>query len=284
MYTVIQCLYNLPSVDLNLSVEVLPPKGKQDFVSAIGDYSIACGNALPRFVSLTCGAADAAKHNSYKLLLALSSVVAVPRILVRLTQADNSFRTFQATARSLARLGVSKLLFLRGQLSLDLISSFRILRKARCLSLLCVTTSCSETHNLSANTRSARACAFARQAKARSRSLAQFLNSAEAFAKLSVRSCSLSKLWNTLGFVVCVKRLLNCGISVERGVHAHSFASCLTLAACSHALMARAMFVCALAKLYSMVSNNICWLHVFVLNKFRTLRKLVWLLSFPLLV
>ncbi len=277
-------------MDLNLSVEVFPPKGKQDFISVIGEYLVECGNALPAFVNLTCGAAGAAKHNSYKLLLALSLLIASPRILVHLIQVDKSFGTLQATACSLARLGVSKLLFLRGdyyvssQLRLDLISSFRILRNARCLSLFCITTNYPEIHSLSANTRSGRACAHVRQALGCSYTLTQFFNFAEAFAKLSAKSCLLSKLWNVPGFIASVKRPLNCRISVKCGVYIHNFARCLILAGCSHAALARAMLVHALAKLYLMVSNNICWFHVFVLNKFRALRKLVWLLSFPMLI
>ncbi len=151
-----RCLYNLSSVDLSLSVEVFPPKGKRDFVSVIGDYLIACGNVLPGFVSLSCGAGS---RSSYKLLLALSSFVAAPSLLVRLVRVDKSFETLQATVQSIARLGISKLLFLRGdycvssQLRLDLISSFRILREARCLSLFCGTADYSGAHNLGANTR-----------------------------------------------------------------------------------------------------------------------------------
>ncbi|AUG34114.1 5,10-methylenetetrahydrofolate reductase [Candidatus Hodgkinia cicadicola] len=266
MYSVIQCLYNLPNVDLGVSVEVLPPKSKRH---------VAGGNALPRFVNLACGVAVAAQHNSCKLL----SLVAIPRVLVRLIQADKSFKTLWAPARSPARLAVSELLFLRGQLGLDLISGSRTLREAKCFSLFCATTSHPETHNLSASTRSGHACAFARQARACPYTLAQFLNSAE--ASLAVKSCSLSKLWNTPGFTPAAGRLLACGTNVECGVCTHGFARCLALAACSHAAVARAMFVCALAKLHLMVSNNIRWPHVFVLNKFRTLRKLVWLLSFP---
>ncbi|AUG91365.1 5,10-methylenetetrahydrofolate reductase [Candidatus Hodgkinia cicadicola] len=272
MYSVIQCLYNLPNADFNVSVEVFPPKSEQDFVSAAGDYLASRYNVLPRFVSLTCDAAGAAKHNSYKLLLALSSLVATPTILVHLTRANESLEAIQLTARSLARLGISKLLLLRGdcyvstQLRLDLISGLRALRKARCSSLFCAATSYPEIHSLG--------CAY---------SLTQFFNFAEAFAKLSVKSCLLSKLWDIPGFVVSAKRPLNCRISVKCGVYIHNFARRLIATGCSHALMARAAFVYALAKLYSMISNNVCWLHVFVLNKFRTLRKLVWLLSFPLL-
>ncbi len=147
MYSGIQCLYSLSSV-----VEIFPPKSKRDF---IGD----CLVALPRFVSLTCGTVSAAPHNSYKLLLALSELSATPRVLVRLIRMDKSFEMFQTTAQSLARLGISKLLFLRGgyyvgrQLGLDLISSFRILKMVRCLSLFCVNTNRHKTHSLSANTR-----------------------------------------------------------------------------------------------------------------------------------
>ncbi|AUG91483.1 5,10-methylenetetrahydrofolate reductase [Candidatus Hodgkinia cicadicola] len=288
MYSVIQCLYNLPNADFNVSVEVFPPKSKQDFVSVTDDYLASRYNVLPKFVSLTCGAAGAAKHNSYKLLLALGSFVAAPTILVHLIQVDKSFKTIQLTACSLARLGISKLLLLRGdcyvssQLRLDLISGFRALRKARCSSLFCATTNYPEIHSLSANARLEWDCAQAKQALGCSYSLTQFFNFAEAFAKVSVRSCLLSKLWNIPGFVVSVKRPLNCRISVKCGVYVHNFIRRLIATGCSHALMARAMFVYALAKLYSMISNNVCWLHVFVLNKFRTLRKLVWLLSFPL--
>lgn len=140
-------------------MEVFPSKSKQEFVSAVGDCLASCHNALPRFVSLTCGAAGAAKHNSYKLLLALSSLVAAPRVLVHLIQVDKSFEAFQLAACSLARLGISKLLFLRGdyyvssQLRLDLISCFRSLRQARRLSLFCVITCYPEIHNLGANAR-----------------------------------------------------------------------------------------------------------------------------------
>ncbi len=186
-------------MDLNLSVEVFPPKGKQDFVSVIGGCLVECDAPL-RFVNLTCGAAGAAKHNSYKLLLALSSLIATPRILVHLIQVDKSFRTFQVAAHALAQLGVSKLLFLTGdhyvgsQLRLDLISGFRILRKVRCLSLFCITTSYPEIHSLSASARSEHACACVRQALGCSYSLTQFFSSAEAFAKLSAKSCLLSEL------------------------------------------------------------------------------------------
>ncbi|XXN13556.1 MAG: methylenetetrahydrofolate reductase [Candidatus Hodgkinia cicadicola] len=290
MYSAIQCLYNLSNVDFNLSAEVFPPKSKQELNSVIGDYLASCYNAPLRFVSLTCGAAGAAKHNSYKLLLALSSLVATPRILVHLIRVDKSFKTFQSAACSLARLGVSKLLFLRGdhyvssQLRLDLISCFRILREARCLSLFCATTNYPEIHNLSANARLECDCANAKQVLGSSYSFTQFFNFAEVFAKVSVKSCLLSRLWNVPGFIVSVKRPLNCRVSVKCGVYIPNFVRCLILTGCSHALIARAMFVYALAKLYLMIANNICWLHVFVLNKFRTLRKLVWLLSFPLLV
>ncbi|ATW06113.1 5,10-methylenetetrahydrofolate reductase [Candidatus Hodgkinia cicadicola] len=286
----IHCLHGLSGVGLSLSAEVFPPKSKQDFVSVVGDYLVACANVPPRFVSLTCGAAGADSHNSYKLLLALGLLVAAPTLLVHLIRVDKSFGAFQAAARSLAQLGISKLLFLRGdyyvssQLRLDLISSFRILREARCLSLFCITTDYPEVHGLSANTRLGWACARVKQALGCSYSFTQFFNFAEAFAKLSVRSCLLSGLWNVPGFIASVKRLLNCRISVKCGVYIHDFARRLILAGYSHNLMVRAMCVCALAKLYSMVSNNICWLHVFVLNKLRTLRKLVWLLSFPMLV
>lgn len=91
----------------------------------------------------------------------------------------------------------------------------------------------------------------------------------------------LVRLWDISGFIACAKRLSGCGISVGCGVYS---ARCLILAGCSFALMARAMFAYALAKLRLMISNNVSWLHVFVLNGSRTLRKLVWLLLFPMLV
>lgn len=40
-------LVRLSSVDLNLSVEVFPPKSGQEFISVIGDNLVACGSALP---------------------------------------------------------------------------------------------------------------------------------------------------------------------------------------------------------------------------------------------
>ncbi|AUI38866.1 5,10-methylenetetrahydrofolate reductase [Candidatus Hodgkinia cicadicola] len=257
MYSGIQCLYNLSSADLKLSVEVFPPKTEQVFVGAIGEYLVASDNALPRFVSATCGAVG----------------VAIPKSLAYLVQADKPFKTFQVTARSFALLGVSGLVFLRGdhcvssQLRLDLTSG---LRRAGRSSLFCTTTNYPETHNLSASARLGRACVC---------SLAQSFNFAEAFARLNVRPCLLSKLWGVPEFIACVRRLSSCRTSVKCGAHIHDFARCPILAGCLHAVTARAMFVHALAKLYSIVSNNICWLHVFVLNKFRTLRKLVWLLS-----
>ncbi|AUG33815.1 5,10-methylenetetrahydrofolate reductase [Candidatus Hodgkinia cicadicola] len=263
MYTAIQCLHNLSNVGLKPSAEVLPPS-KQDFVSVIGDYSVACGNALPRLVNLTCDAAGAAEHNSYKLLLALSLCAATPRILVHSIQVDKSFKTLWATARSLARLGVSELLFLGGdcsQLGLDLISG-----GTRCPSLFCETTNYPGTRSLRAN-----ALESSQVSQALARPYTQFLDFAEAFAKLSIKSCLLPKLWSAPGFVASVKRLLNCGVSVKCGIRNSASRSIL-----ADALTARAMFVCAL---HSIVSNNGRWLHV---NKFRTLRKLVWLLSFPM--
>ncbi len=139
MYSAIQCLYNLSSVDL--SVEILPPKSERDFVGIIGGRLVV----LPRLVSFACGAVPAA-----------SELNATPRALARLVRIDESFRTLQMAARERARLGVSKLLFLRGgcyvsrQFELDLISSPR---QARCLSLFCVTTRYHKTHSLSASAR-----------------------------------------------------------------------------------------------------------------------------------
>ncbi len=88
--------------------------------------------------------------------MALASLVATPRILVHLIRVDKSFKAFQLVARSLARLGISELsgdYCVGSQLGLDLISSFRILREAGCLSLFCVTESCSEVCSLGADTR-----------------------------------------------------------------------------------------------------------------------------------
>ncbi len=141
-------------MDLNLSVEVFPPKGRRDFVGA-----------------------------PFKLLLALSSLIATPRVLVCLIRVDKSFETFRMTARLFARLGISKPLF-GGGFGLDLVSSFWIPRKARGLSLFCEAAGCSEAYNLSVNMRLGCACVCLY-------SVARFYNFAEAFAKLSVRSCLL---------------------------------------------------------------------------------------------
>lgn len=159
MYSGIRCLYNLCNVDFNFSAEVFPSKSKRDFANVIDDCLASCYNVQLRFVSLTCGAAGAAKHNSHKLLLALSSRVANSTLLVHSIQVDKSFGAVQLSAYSLAVLAISKLLPLRGdcyvsnQLRLDLISCFRALTKAKCSSLFCVTTNYPEIHSLSANAR-----------------------------------------------------------------------------------------------------------------------------------
>ncbi|AUG33772.1 5,10-methylenetetrahydrofolate reductase [Candidatus Hodgkinia cicadicola] len=260
MYSAIHCLYNLSSVDL--SAEAFPPKSKQDSVGVIGERSIARDNALPRFVSSTCGAVGAA----------------IPKGLVRLAQAHKPFRTLQMTARSFALLGASGRVgdhCVSSQLRLDSTSSFRVLRTRS--SSFCTT--CPEILNLSANTRPAQARVRVKQALACSHSLAQLFDFAEAFARLSVSSCLLSKPRDASEFVAPVRRLLNCRTSVECGVCNHEFARRSILA--GYAPTPRAMLVYALAELYLIISGNARRRNVFVLNKFRTLRKLVWLLSIP---
>lgn len=257
-------------MDFSLSADAFPPKSEQDFVNEISDSLTSCCNVQPKLVSLTCGTVSAAQHNSHKLLLALGSRVANPTLLVYLIQVNHSFKTVQLTAR----LGISKLLgdcYVSSQLRLDLMSSFRTLRGARRSSLVCGTTDHPGIHGLSARLERTRT----KQALGCSCSLAQFLNFAEAVATPSVKSCLLSKLWRTPGFVVCAERPLNCKLCVECGVYIHNFVRRLILTGCSPAFVARAGFVYALAKLCSMISSNACWVHVFVLNKFRTLRKLV---------
>ncbi|XXM93238.1 MAG: methylenetetrahydrofolate reductase [Candidatus Hodgkinia cicadicola] len=279
----LQCLYSLPSVNVNFSVELFPPKCVHALRSAVTEYITAHRYTKFKFASLTCGAANADKHNSYKLLLALNSVVASPKLLAHLIQADKSLETLWVFVQALKLLGVNKVLFLKGdryagaQLRLDAASAFQTLRKTRRLSLFCAATSYPEIYSLNSSSCCERGCARIKRALGCSYSITQFFNAVDAFAKSSIRACLLSESLNVPGFVISVKRPLSLRISAKCGVYIHSYVKRLVSKACAYAK--RTILIRTIAKLYSMLLNNIRWFHVFALNKFRMFCKLAWLFS-----
>ncbi|XXM90215.1 methylenetetrahydrofolate reductase [Candidatus Hodgkinia cicadicola] len=284
MANVIQCLYGLYNVDISFSVEFFPPKHWHALRCVASEYSLATHLIKFKFVSLTCGASGADKHNSYKLLLALSLILATPKVLVHIIQVDKSATNFYTLVQALKRLGVNKILLLKGdyyissQIRPDAVKNFLVLRRIRKLGLFCAATNYPEVHSSGISARCERALATIKSVLGCSYSFTQFFNVTTNFVKSSVRACLLSNLWNVPGFVVSVKRPLGCRTSVKCSVYIHGFVKKLVLTDCRRAWK-RTMIIYTITKVYTMLANNVRWLHVFALNRFRAICKLAWLLS-----
>ncbi|XXN13707.1 MAG: methylenetetrahydrofolate reductase [Candidatus Hodgkinia cicadicola] len=275
----------MPNVNVNLSVEFFPPKHKHAFVALAGDYALARCYSKFKFVSLTCGASGANKHNSYKLLLALTALVPIINTLVHLICVDKSTVELWTFIKHLKRLGVNKLLFLKGdyyansQIRPDVIDALKIIKQTRLASLSCATTSYPEVYNLSACSNLERMCFNIKRKMGCTCSLTQFFNVVNTFIKSSIRANLISGLQTVPGFVVSVKRQLSCRISAKCGVYIHDFVKRLIATDCKLTQRRRTVAAYMLTKLFIAITNNVSWLHVFALNKFRSFHKLVWIFA-----
>ncbi|ATY93528.1 5,10-methylenetetrahydrofolate reductase [Candidatus Hodgkinia cicadicola] len=281
---VLRCLYGLPNVNISFSVEFFPPKCIHAIRTAVGGYLTARDCVGFKFVSLTCGASGADKHNSYKLLLALSLFIETKKILIHLIQVDKSLEVLTLFIKRLKQLGVNKILLLKGdyyvdaQIRPDAANDFLFLTETRLLSLFCAITNYPEVHILGKSSRCERTLAAIKRSFGCSYSFTQFFNVVETFIKANIRMCLLTKLLNIPGFVISVKRPLGCRTSVRCGVYIPRFIKSLILIDCDN-FRKRNMMMYTITKVYIMLINNIRWLHVFALNKFRTFHKLTWLFS-----
>ncbi|XXM93705.1 methylenetetrahydrofolate reductase [Candidatus Hodgkinia cicadicola] len=271
-----------------MSVELFPPKHYHKLANSLRGVLVAEAVSHLAFASLTCGARGTEKHNSFKAMPALASLFGASAVVVHVIQIDKALESLAAFACFLARSGASNFLLLKGdryfsnQLRSDSSPLPDELKLIKCSFV--VTTGYCETHGSATSYRTEIASALAKESFGCVLCFTQFFNSDGSFLRASASLRFVASLWCVSGFVVSPKRSLGCRISVKCGVYVSRLAKRLVLVKPKLCSVKRIILANSVAKLHASLANGMRWVHVFELNRFRSLSKAIWVLAMADLV